>query len=536
MMKAILPLFLLLCGFPGTLCAEVFRDSGSNFEIDFPAGWAVEKSNDPAVILRLGRQDSFAEFTKLESELSDYYLKARVKEQVDSLRSKGNTISGEVKPVSIRGVTTAYYVRYDTMGSPAYISFLTYDEKSYAVSAHGLDESDFRNMLGRFRKPGEIIKAPPKPKKPARVPVVKAPAEAPAGTAAGSPDSTGTVVAVSSAAAGDAAQAGAETPEAAPSGPGVGEKAADMMSKISEAASSKEPPYIKRSPVPAWLAGLLIGAWLIGAAMARSSAAKYQNPRLAPPPAEIPPDFFFPFLVSRYFSSKEVEYRILTRQKQSLAAYYDFPQDMWLAAGFYGFVLFHLVWAFAGLLPGENPLTHFMLGLPGGRLIASVPDLFFALPLAFGLYKLATRKGVLEVYDHQSNRIFEVRPELAYGLLRDGNGKEVARLHLKDDKTGRMWQFVDTDNQVVFNVRDDAPGISLACRFFGSQGGRLRRRYGIFADERRAGYVFLDPSSPDRFQIHLEYNYSRLAHPAHIMAAVLFIVSREREHVYPTIF
>ena len=96
-MKKALITLLLACCFPVALLAEVFRDSASNFEIDFPAGWAVEKSNDPAVILRLGRSDAFAEFTKLDSELSDFYLKARVKEQVDSLRSKGNTISGEVK-------------------------------------------------------------------------------------------------------------------------------------------------------------------------------------------------------------------------------------------------------------------------------------------------------------------------------------------------------------------------------------------------------------------------------------------------------
>ncbi|MDT8286676.1 MAG: hypothetical protein RQ748_06160 [Elusimicrobiales bacterium] len=547
MMKALITL-LLACCFPTALPAEVFRDSASNFEIDFPAGWAVEKSNDPAVILRLGRRDSFAEFTKLESELSDYYLKARVKEQVDSLRSKGNTISGEVKPVPIRGVTTAYYVRYDAMGSPAYISFLTYDEKSYAVSARGVDETAFRNMLGRFRKPGEVIKspAPRKPRKTAsRVPKVE-PADEFSGVQVfrdGAEDSTGTAVMVASAPAvsiddvfkteGSTAAADGET--APPSGPNMAEAAAGLITRLSESAGSKEPPYINRSPLPVWLAGLIVGLWLIGAALARSSAAKYRNPRIALPPADMPPDFFFPFLISKHSSAKEAEYRILTRQKQSLGAYYDFSHDIWLAAGFYGFVLFHLVWAFAGLAPGENPLTNFMLSLPGGRLIASVPDLLFLLPVIFGLYKRAVRKEALEIYDHQSTKIFTVKPENAYGLLRDGNGKEVARLVEKADKDGRYWEFVDTDNLVVFAVRDDAPSISKACRFFGAQGGRLRKHYGIFAQERRAGYVFLDPTSADRFQIHLEYNYARLAHPAHILAAVLYIISREREHAYPTI-
>ena len=549
MTKALLTI-LLACCFPITLSADVFRDSASNFEIDFPSGWAIEKSNDPAVILRLGQKDSFAEFTKLDSELSDYYLKARVKEQVDSLRSKGNTISGEVKPVSIRGVTTAYYVRYDAMGSPAYISFLTYDEKSYAVSARGVDETAFRNMLNRFRKPGEVIKAPaPPPRKPRKV-ASKVPNVAPEEEFAvqvfrdGAEDSTSTAVMAGTSTAvsiddvfrREESTGSAPAEPAPPAGPNVAEAAAGLLSRISESAGSKEPPYISRSPLPVWLAGLILGAWLIGAALARSSAAKYQNPRIALPPSDVPPDFFFPFLISRHASTKEVEYRILTRQKQSLGAYYDFAHDAWLAVGFYGLILFHLVWAFAGLLPGDNPLTNVMLGLPGGRLIASVPDLVFLMPFLFVLYKRSMRREALEIFDHQSNKIFTVTPENAYGLLRDGNGKEVARLVEKTDKDGRCWEFVDTDNLVVFAVRDDAPGISKACRFFGVQGGRLRKHYGLFVQDRRAGYVFLDPSSPDRFQIHLEYNYSRLSQPAHILAVVLYIISREREHAYPTIF
>jgi hypothetical protein len=250
----------------------------------------------------------------------------------------------------------------------------------------------------------------------------------------------------------------------------------------------------------------------------------------------VPPDFFFPFIISRNSSLKEVEYRILTRQKQRLGAYFNFKYDIYFAAGFYGFIFFHLVWALAGLMPGSNPLTSFMLGLPGGRVIASLPDAVFVIPVIIGLYMRFTNRAALEIYDHQSNRLFAVTPELSYGLIRDGNGKEVARLNAKGSRAARYWEFVDTDNVVVFTVRDDAPDISQACRLFGVQGGQLRRRYGIFVQERRAGFVFLDPSSPDRFQIHLEYNYARLAHPAHILAAMLYIISREREHFYPTVF
>jgi len=69
--------------------AGEFKDKGEIIAVDFPAGWNQAKSDDPSITLKLTRGKASFEFSKQDSELGDYYLKARVKEQVDSLRSKG---------------------------------------------------------------------------------------------------------------------------------------------------------------------------------------------------------------------------------------------------------------------------------------------------------------------------------------------------------------------------------------------------------------------------------------------------------------
>ena len=265
-------------------------------------------------------------------------------------------------------------------------------------------------------------------------------------------------------------------------------------------------------------------------------AAAYKNPKLPPPPADVPPDFFFPFLVSKFSSSKDLTYNIVTRQKQLLLA--DFPggHEIYLAGAFYGCVFFHVLWSLLAFSGRGEAVLNVMLKLPFGRAFASLPEVFFIVPFIAGLFMYFNRKEQLLVYDAQSTLVMEVRPEIVYGLIRDGEGKEVARLVRKGGAMDRSWEFVDTDNLVVFTVKDDFPRGHLLRKLFGSLGGALRGRYGIFAQDRRAGYVFLDPSSADRFQIHMDFAFARLGHPAQILAAVLYIISREKDPAYPSPF
>jgi hypothetical protein len=211
--------------------------------------------------------------------------------------------------------------------------------------------------------------------------------------------------------------------------------------------------------------------------------------------------------------------------------------DVYIAGAVYGCVLFHVVWSLLAAVGYGAAVTNSLLMVPLlGRALASLPEAVFAVPLLAGLSMYFTKKNPLQLFDAQNSLVLEVRPEITYGLIRDGNGKEIARLVAKGSFLYRYWEFVDTDNLVVFAIRDDFPKGYLLRKLFGSLGGALRSRYGIFAQDRRAGFIFLDPSSADRFQIHMDYAFARLGHPAHILAAVLYIISKEKDPGYPSPF
>ena len=516
-------------------CGE-FKDSGAAFSADFPPGWKEGKSNDPSVTLRLEKGKAFFEFAKLDSELSDYYLKARVREQVTSIRSKGTSLAGDIKPVSLHGVSSAYYISYESTGDQCYVAFFTYNGASYAISASGLDEGDFRAVVATLRKPGEKIEIPTKKIRAAKnkksedeesgVQIFKEdePAVLAASAAAQSPAIT-------------AAQSALRQTESAPAELTLAEKAGVFLSELeAKRADAGLSPYFNRKPLDIMVWGEIFLLWLAGSFFARVQAAAYKNPKLPPPPAEVPPDFFFPFLVSNSTTFQSVTYNVVTRQKQLLLAGFSFKHEIYFVAAVYGALLFNLVWSLLALSGRAALITNGLLVLPGGRFLASFPETLFLPLLIIGFILRLNKKQVLQLFDAQSNLALEVAKEVAYGLLRDGKGKEIARLAAKTGAAGRMWEYVDSDNQVVFSIRDDCPKIHFMRHIFGNLGGALRARYGIFVQERRAGFVFLDPRSSNRFQIHLDFNFARLAHPAHILASFLYIISREKDPVYPSPF
>lgn len=523
-----------------------FKDKGETIAVDFPSGWTAGHSDDPSVTLRLEKGKSFFEFSRQDSELGDYYLKARVKEQVDSLRSKGTSLSGDIKSVSLHGVSDAYYTSYESMGSEACMAFFTYNGVSYAVSASGMDEGDFRGVIASVRKPGEKIELP----KPKRVRVARRRKAKKEDESEGrvlidneNAVSTATVAGSTAAAAGtlpvSTAAAAAEAPAVPEASTPTAAGAAAQSFMAALAARREEgglPPYLPRKPLPPAVWAALIALWAAGSFVARSRAAAYRNPKLPPPPAEVPPDFFFPFLVSRISSLKDVTYNILTRQKQLLLADYEYEHTPYLVFGFYGCLFFHMGWSVLAFTGRGDMVANSLLLVPFlGRALASLPEIFFIVPFFAGAAMFLNKKRQLNLYDAQSTLVMSVTPETDYGLIRDGAGKEVARLVRKGGFMDRRWEFVDTDNQVVFSIRDDFPSGRLLCRLFGNLGGALRGHYGIFAQERRAGFVFLDPSSGDRFQIHMDYAFARLGHPAQVLAAMLYIISREKTPIYPSL-
>jgi len=524
--------------------AGEFQDTDAVLAVDFPSGWLTGRSDDPAVALKLEKGKSFFEFSKLDSELSDYYLKARVKEQVDSLRSKGNSLSGDILQAGIHGVSTAYYISYESMGTQMYIAFFTYNGLSYAISATGLDEGDFRNAVSTIRKPGEKIEVP-KPKK-IKVARKSKPEPEESGVQIFKEDepsvSTGTVASsnpeISSGPV--AADPQMMVPVAEISGPSAGtmviRKTWKLFAVFKFNADPSRTPFVARRPLTFYVWSALMALWIVGAFWAKMVAARFQNPKLPPPPKDVPPDFFFPFVISRKSSLRDCTYNVLTRQRQLLLASFDFKHELYLAGSVYFGIFFHVFWSLLAFVGKGDLVINALLNLPGGRLWASAPEVFFVIPFIVGLFIYFKRTPVLRLYDSQSNLLMEAKRDVFYCLIRDGNGQEISRLMKKGGLASRTWDFVDTDNQIVFTIRDDYPVTHILRKIFGRLGGSLRSRYGIFAAERRAGFVFLDPTSADRFQIHLNFDFARLAHPAQILASVLYVISKENDPFYPSPF
>jgi len=531
-----------------------FKDSASVFSVVLPSGWKEAKSERKNVALRLENGAAFFEFTKLDAELGDYSLLARVKERADALRSEESNTVGSIESALLCDGAVAYYILYkSTAGPREFSAAFSCNGASYSLTATGFGEKKFQEIfstIGKAAIPGpeeakaaqssgaveaasrvQIFKEdepgqPPLPAVRSKVeerlfrearqdimPKFGVP-KAPAVTTEGFPWWKAIPVSI---------------------GP-LTSKAGALLSDPDAGTEQGSSPYVKREPVNILIWAGMVLVWLAGACFARVKAAAYENPRLPPPPAEVPPDFFFPFLISSASSSKGVTYNVVTRQNQLLLADFLFKQELYFVAAVYGALLFHLVWSLLALFGLAGLVTNGLLILPGGRFLASFPEIFFLGSLLIWFINRLTEKPALRLFDAQSNLLLEVKKESGYGLLRDSGGKEIATLSAKTGANGRRWEYVDSDNMVVFSIKDDCPQIHLLRRIFGNLGGLLRVRYGIFVQERRAGFVFLNPHYSDKFQIHMDFSFARLARPVDILACVLYIVSRERDPAYPSPF
>ena len=498
------------------------------FEIDIEDSFTPAKSNDPAVVLRLENGKNFIEFAKLEDELSDFYLKSRIKEQAETIKQKGENVS-DIKNASIHSISTAYYITY----KENIVCLLTYNGISYNVIASGIPESKFKEIIYFFRKPQEKVEPPkpaPAPKKIAKkhIEIEKS------STTIETPIISSTDVLISSTNIETATNAITETQVSTSTFikeenmEELKKNAFSFISKLSE-KSSESKMLIKRKPLNKNItAGLLI-VWLILVFTFNSKYSKIPNPKITPYPQDVPPDFFFPFIITRVRTAKETFYHIITRQKQILSGYYNHSYQPLLSVAIYGLLTMHLLWSLSEYI-SENLFINLISSLPLGGYIAAIPELPFILLLIYGLIKKSKTTQRLDIEDNQRNIIVSVlKDKKFYAALKDGKGKEVAYLRFNGNKFKRMWQFIDTDNQIVFNICDDHPQIYKAIKLFGNPFRNLRCRYSIFVDNKRAGFLYIDFNSKDSFQVHLEYGFARLAHPAHIMASLLYISAIEKE-------
>lgn len=507
-------------------------------EIDFDPGWQQAKSNDPAVILRLEKGNDFIEISKLEDELSDYYLKSKLKEQSESFKSKGESIS-DLKSASVHSAGSSYYA----ISGSNIIALLTYSGASYSIIAKGVSENKFKDLVYFFRKPGEKVEKPkpkPAPKRKSKVKDNKEEEKNESVQYFMVEDSTTTVSTETSVSVFTDDNINSDNlnhqqsnfqdvqSTSSLSSQQMQNTLVHFIQNLSERDYFAK-PLIDRKPVPKFIMLTIIAAWFLGWFFSVAKYSTVANPKMTPYPQEVPPDFFFPFIISRVRTSKATMFHIITRQKQVLSGFYNHEFQPILSAGVYGLIFFHITWSLTGFI-NENILIGAISSLPLGKYISSIPEAPFIALIIYGLVRKHSTVQKLFIQDAQTNPVIHVLPDKkCYAIIKDGKGKEVAQLHQRNEGSSRKWHFVDTDNQIVFSIIDEHPQIYRAIKFFGNPSGSMRCRYSILVDNKRAGFLFVDMNSKDDFQVHLEYAYARLAHPAEIMAALVYISSREKE-------
>ena len=591
MKKFLLALFALILPAVASNAGE-FKDKDSLFTVTVPSGWSKGESDNPAVSLRIENGSSSFEFEKQEDLLSDYYLKSGVSESVEAVKARGaNFYGSEINSVSIYGITNAYYTAYEASGVQECAAFFTYNNHSFSMSAVNVSPDLCRSIIATVCKPGTKCVPPCSPYNCMAPNFCKAgkcvapPPCAPDNCAApkicknnrcvNPPCSPENCAAPKSCVAGRCVIAEAKKDKKASSAgdlidgdeeSGTEENAFDaegssssvsmenavdnaaavteqavsaVLDSISSASKPKKAllPENIRKPLPLTIWMAVLALWFVGAALARGAAKMHKNPKLPPPPKEVPPDFFFPFVIDIMRAANFVQYNVQTRQKQKLYGRYDYKYVPYLVWPIVALIIFHIAWSVMAFIGKNELFIAKIYSLPFGHFLAMFPEIVFALFIVIGLFMYARRTKIIEIYDSRQTLMMSALKETSdFCIIRDGKGKEVARL-VKKSSSPRTWEFVDADNNPKFILKDDAPSIYAARKLFGYQGGALRSRYGIFDnDDRRAGYTFMDPMSADRFQVHMDFAFARIAHPAQMLAAILYVMSYEKDSWYPTIF
>ena len=513
--------------------ASTVKTSNGALAVELPSSWKnIAGEDDPDIVLDYKEGKTEIVLKSLNQELGDHYLQARLKDDINALRGRGYTLPGGIDSDKTHSGSTLYYTVYELGAKVIKTGYFTLAGKSYSLVATNVGEKDFEDILFTLRKQGEPapVRVVAKPKKSSKH-KDEEPEAAPMTIDENGNTTTLSTAPLSDAAAAPLAQAGTgQVALSSAAAPGAVSTATANVPAAPPAPVVLPKPYLDRSPLPLWIWGALLLLWYFAGKNAADAARRISYPKIAPLPKDVPPDFFFPFIVSRFVLPKELQYSITSRQQQKLAARFDRNYEGMMMDGIYGLVAFHVAWSAIVLTPFAAVIAGIVLPLPGGQFIASLPELPFLLMLGAACYNYFRTTFRLSVVDKEEKLVLEALPLSGTIMFRDGKGKEVGRLNrLK----GRDWQLLDVDKDPVLELRDDHPELLAKRRLFGTQGGALRARYSIFVKDRRAGFVLNDPSSENKFQIHLEYGYSRLSHPTHIVMAVLYAASRDRDYPKP---
>lgn len=515
------------------------KTSDEKLELDLPSSFAsIKQEDNPDLVLKAEQGGNSVTLTTLNQDVSDSMLQNRLKDDIENLRAKGYKLSGETGKLPIQGNRTFFYTSYSAEGKRVVVGYFTYKENSYILSATGLGETELGDAVYALRSPGEKVAPRPKPKAPkpvkaapppsrdvAAVPLLEgdSPIAKEASKAETKPAIPESVTTASSTVAAPA-QPVVETPQAPevkPEPPAPPPPPKPVL-----------PPLVERNPLPVLVWILLAGAWFVFRGKAQKKFTGLPYPKLPPLPKDVPPDFHFPFIIRKVETGEDLFYSIMSRHGQHLTAQYNKGKHSLLVSSVYGLLAFHALWSLTNAIGLAPKIVGALLNFPGGRYLVSFPEIFFLGGIIAGLVMTGKRDGRLAINDPKDNEmLLQAVPDKDCVLLKDGKGKEVARIKRDTSGGGRDWQFTDAEGKYVFDLKNDHADLLSARKLYGNMGGLLSSRYGVFVKDQRAGFILND--GPDSFQIHFDFAFMRLTNPAQIVLCVLYAETINRDFSYP---
>ncbi len=530
-----LAIVILLSVLP--LFSEVYKVGDCVF--DFDSGWSSTKGSDPNSLLRIEKGSSYAEFIKLEDELSDFYLKSRIEEQRQQVEAKAIKTSS-VKVADIHSKAKAYYFTYSDKREST-VALFSYEGITYSFISDGISEDAFKKLIFTFRKEGETIeiakpKPKPKPKKAQQKPIEETSLEY-----ISIVEQTTTTSDLSNLQDLQSTQTLTQTeipPQTTSTTrpqPTVEIKPQiqqnSFIKSLNEYLASNQTNkkmILNRKPLPSFVGLSVVVLYLIFSFLLKKKFSSYSNLKLKPYPKDLPPDFLFPFIITRLSTSGETLYQIITRPGQFLSASFQHNYRKYFPKALVWLLVFHIVWSVSSLFD-ERFFENIFLSLPFGNYLLSFIELPFIAAYLFTLYHKKNSSLTLVIKDPQMNDISTALVSKECFIIKDAKGRDT----LKIKKIGfwkRRFVFINEDNQQFMEIRDWYPEIWKWVKILGNFLLKRRSYYSIHNEKGdMVGFLFLDPSNFNSYQIHFDYDYTRLVNSIQLLASILLIISVERE-------
>ncbi|MCX7642136.1 MAG: hypothetical protein N2Z20_05840 [Elusimicrobiales bacterium] len=538
-------IFLLALSF--NFWSELYKVD--SFVFDFDSSWNSTKGSDPNSSLRIEKGANYAEFIKLEDELSDFYIKSRLEEQRQQIEAKALKPSS-VKVTNIHTKSKAYYFTYQDRKEST-IALFTYDGLTYSFISSGIGEDLFKKMIFTFRKEGESIEIPKPQQKPKRNVSKPKPIEntnlqyiSIAENILSSIPVNSSTYSITSTTETSLSTEIVKIEDVIPSSEVVEHKTLGIkeqvvkksfLQKFSEYIKSQHQNskmVVERKPLSPYFTIFIIIIYIGVSLFFRFKISKYSNLRLKPYPKELPPDFLFPFIITRLKTSKETIYQIITRTGQFLSASISHPYRALYPSSIVLLILFHGFWSLISIFD-DKIIEDIFLSIPFGNYLLSFIEIPFLIAYFWTYYNKNKFVSKLVIKDSQMAEISTAISTSDGFVIKDLKGRET----IKIKRIGfwkRRYVFINEDNNQFMEIRDEYPTIWIAIKVIGNYFIKKRCYYSIRNEkDDLVGFLYLDNNNFDSYQVHFDFDYMRLVNSVQLVASILYIISVDREeHIF----